>query len=113
MVWHIRGYRSEGRAWLERVLQHSTSAAAPTQAKLLYGAGRFQSDLARANMLIEQALACGGAERQAGHADALLFLDVLTRLQRDYERSGKLIQRAWPFSGRKQITWGVVLGLLA
>jgi non-specific serine/threonine protein kinase len=112
--WYIRGYRSEGRTWLERVLEQSTTAATPTRAKVLYGAGRLQSDLWRANTLIEQALTlCRELGDKPGMADALIFLGRVARLQGDYERSGKLVQESLTLFREQQIMWGVIWGLLS
>jgi predicted ATPase/class 3 adenylate cyclase len=112
--WYIRGYRSEGRAWLERVLRQSTGAAAPARAKVLHGAGRLQSDLSRATTLIEQALALWRElGDKPGMADALLFLGRVARLQGDYERSAKLAQESLALFREQQIMWGVVWALLS
>ena len=112
--WYIRRYKSEGRAWFERVLQQSTSAAAPARAKVLYGAGRFQSDGGRANALIEQALALWRNQAdKPGMADALLNLGRVARLQGEYERSGKLLQESLALFREQQIMWGVVWALLS
>jgi tetratricopeptide (TPR) repeat protein len=111
--WYIRGYRSEGRAWLERVLQQSASAAAPARAKVLVGAGRLQSDLWRANTLFEQALALlRELGDKPGMANALLFLGRVARLQGDYDRSRKLAQESLALFREQQIMWGVVWALL-
>jgi predicted ATPase/class 3 adenylate cyclase len=112
--WYIRGYMSEGRAWLERVLPQSTSAAAPVRAKVLYGAGRLQSDGGQANALIEQALALWRElEDKPGMADALLNLGRVARLQGDYERSGKLVEESLGLFREQQIMWGVVWALIS
>jgi predicted ATPase/class 3 adenylate cyclase len=112
--WYIRGYKREGRTWLERVLQQSSSAAALARAKLLYGAGRFQSDGGRATALIEQALAlCRELGDKPGMADALLFLGRVARLQGDYERSEKLVQESLALFREQQIMWGVIWTLLS
>ena len=77
--WYIRGYKSEGRALLERVLQQSTSAAAPARAKVLLGAARLQSDLGRANTLFEQSLALWrDLADKSGLANTLLYLGRVT-----------------------------------
>jgi predicted ATPase/class 3 adenylate cyclase len=112
--WYIRRYKSEGRAWFERALQHSTSAAAPARAKVLYGAGRFQSDGGRASALIEQALALWRElGDKPGMADALLNLGRVARLQGDYERSGKLLQESLALCREQHIMWGVVWALIS
>jgi predicted ATPase/class 3 adenylate cyclase len=112
--WYIRRYKSEGRAWLERVLQQSTGTAAPARAKALYGAGRFQSDRGRANALIEQALAVWRElGDKPGMADALLNLGRVARLRGDYERSGKLVRESLALFREQQIMWGVVWALIS
>jgi predicted ATPase/class 3 adenylate cyclase len=112
--WYIRRYKSEGRAWLERALEHTTSAVAPARAKALYGAGRFQSDRGRANTLIEQALALWRElGDKPGMADALLNLGRVARVQGDYERSGKLIQDSLALFREQQIMWGIVWALIS
>jgi tetratricopeptide (TPR) repeat protein len=112
--WYIRRYKSEGRMWLERVLQQSTSAARPARAKALYGAGRFQSDAGRANALIEQALALWRElGDHPGMADALLNLGRVARRQGEYERSAKLIQESLALFRGQQIMWGVVWALIS
>jgi predicted ATPase/class 3 adenylate cyclase len=112
--WYIRGYMSEGRTWLERVLQQTTSATAPARAKVLYGAGRLQSDAGQANALIEQALTLWRElEDKPGMADALLNLGRVARLQGDYERSGKLVEESLALFREQQIMWGVVWALIS
>jgi predicted ATPase/class 3 adenylate cyclase len=112
--WYIRRYKSEGRAWLERVLQQSTSVAAPARAKALYGAGRFQSDRGQANTFIEQALALWRElEDKPGMADALLNLGRIARIQGDYERSEKLVLESLALFREQQILWGVVWSLIS
>jgi tetratricopeptide (TPR) repeat protein len=112
--WYIRRYKSEGRAWFERVLQQNTGAAASTRAKILYGAGRFQSDKDQANALIEQAL---GLWRELGNkprmADALLNLGRVARLRGNYERSGELLQESLALFREQQIMWGIVWTLIS
>jgi predicted ATPase/class 3 adenylate cyclase len=112
--WYIRRYKSEGRAWLERVLQQSTTTAAPARAKALYGAGRFQSNGEQANALIEQALALWRElGDKAGMADALLNLGRVARLQGDYERSEQLLRESLALFRGQQIMWGVVWTLIS
>jgi predicted ATPase/class 3 adenylate cyclase len=112
--WYIRRYKSEGRAWFERVLQQSASAAAPARAKALYGAGRFQSDGRQANALIEQALVLlRELGDKPGMADALLNLGRVARLQGDYERSAKHLQESLALFREQQIMWGVVWALIS
>jgi predicted ATPase len=112
--WYIRGHRSEGQAWLERLLEQTGSSAAPIRAKILYAAGRFQSDLGRANTLIEQALTLyRELADKPGMAEALLFLGRVARLQGDYEHSRTLVQESLALFREQQIVWGVVWALLS
>jgi predicted ATPase/Tfp pilus assembly protein PilF len=58
--WEIRGYISEGRAWLERALARNPNAPAYLRANGLRGAGmlaRQQGDYAQAKAMHEQSLA--------------------------------------------------------
>ncbi len=58
--WEIRGYISEGRAWLERALARNPNASAYLRANGLRGAGmlaRQQGDYAQAKAMHEQSLA--------------------------------------------------------
>ena len=112
--WSIRGYVSEGRSWIERALQQSAGVASPLRAKLLYGAGRLQSDGARASALIEQALALWREQgNKAGMADALLILGRVARVQRDYGRSEALVRESLVLFREEQIAWGIVWALLS
>jgi predicted ATPase len=57
--WHMRGYLSEGRGWLEAALASSGLAAPVVQARVLNGAGILafvQGDYDRATALLEEAL---------------------------------------------------------
>jgi tetratricopeptide (TPR) repeat protein len=112
--WYIRRYKSEGRTWFERVLSQSTSTAATARAKVLYGAGRFQTDGERANALIEQALALWRElGDKPGMADALLNLGRVARRQGDYERSDKLLLESLALFREQQIMWGIVWALIS
>jgi predicted ATPase/class 3 adenylate cyclase/DNA-binding CsgD family transcriptional regulator len=58
--WFVRGYFSEGRDFLERVLARSEGVAAPVQAKALYAASQLHEALGshdRAERFYEQSLA--------------------------------------------------------
>jgi predicted ATPase/DNA-binding SARP family transcriptional activator/DNA-binding CsgD family transcriptional regulator len=60
MFWHTHGHLSEGRAWLERAISASSTAAPRTRAKALNGAGwiaMFQGEYEAARALFEKALA--------------------------------------------------------
>ncbi len=60
--WYVRGYLTEGRAWLERVLALSPGKARPLRIGALQGAGRLaarQGDDDRAKALYLESLALG------------------------------------------------------
>jgi predicted ATPase len=60
IFWNVRGYRSEGRRWLEEALERSEGATTAMRAKALNGAGGLaysQGDYAQATALYEQSLA--------------------------------------------------------
>jgi tetratricopeptide (TPR) repeat protein len=105
---------SEGRAWLERALEHGSNAAPSTRAKALYGAGRLQPDWERMSALIEQALALWRElGDKSGMADALLNLGRGAYEQGDYERAGRLVKESLVLFQDQQITWGIVWALLS
>jgi predicted ATPase/DNA-binding SARP family transcriptional activator len=59
LFWHTHGHLSEGRAWLERAIYASSTAAPHTRAKALNGAGwmaMFQGEYEAARALFEDAL---------------------------------------------------------
>src|SRR5260370_6911103 len=78
--WVIRGYHSEGRAFLERALAAREGVATPVQAKALSTAGRLalnQGDMDRGEVLCEQHLAlCRELGDTAGIALSLRRLTV-------------------------------------
>jgi len=60
IFWNLRGYRSEGRRWLDEALARSEGAMIATRAMALNGAGALahsQGDYAQASVLYEQSLA--------------------------------------------------------
>lgn len=89
--WETRGYLSEGRKWLDRVLARDQLGQISLRARVLYAAGGLatrQGDYGRAVALCEESLAL---YRQAGDrrgiADTLNGLGVLAFDQGDYPRA--------------------------
>jgi predicted ATPase/class 3 adenylate cyclase len=99
--WYLRGYLSEGRVWLERVLATATPATSPLtrlRAQVCNAAGvlaRDQGDYARALALHEQSLVSFRdlGDRQ-GVADALNNLGTVASEQGDYARAQALFAEA-------------------
>src|SRR5579883_61013 len=97
--WEIRGYLSEGRSWLERLLgrgpRPKTSGVAPAlRAKALNAAGylaHLQGDYAQATVLHEECLALA---REVGNkrvvANSLHNLGAVAQEQGDYARAAAL-----------------------
>lgn len=92
--WYVRGYLTEGRAWLERVLALSPGTARPLRIRALQGAGRLAArqgddDRAKALYLESQAL-CRELEDKGGMARSLQGLARVGTHQADFAAA-----RAW------------------
>ncbi len=78
--WLVRGYISEGRQWLDKVLVASLGAPGVFRAKALIGAGAlalWQRDFAAGHALLEESLAlCGEIGDRRGLAHALRWLET-------------------------------------
>ena len=60
ILWQVRGYLSEGRGWLDKVLAHAEHISPPALASAMRGAGelaRAQGDYQEAASLHERSLA--------------------------------------------------------
>lgn len=83
--WYIRGHLSEGRRWLERVLQASDASAPGLRARALNGLGMlvyYQGDYAPARQHFETSLALYCALNDApGIAETLANLASVVRVQ--------------------------------
>jgi len=98
--WWTRGYLSEGRAWLERLLSRDAGEAAHAgsgaRARALVGAGVLateQNDYARALILVEEGLALYRATGdRPGIATALNVLASLAKYQGDHTRAAQVYQ---------------------
>ncbi len=99
-IWHFwlyRGYLTEGRNMLERILKHFSEQTS-VRAKVLHAAGVlafYQGDHARANILLEESLDLSRAlpDRQ-GIAYALISLGDLRRSRGDYEQATTLYEES-------------------
>jgi predicted ATPase/class 3 adenylate cyclase/Tfp pilus assembly protein PilF len=92
--WEIRGYFTEGRAWLETALTHNPNASQYLRANGLGGAGhlaRQQGDYEQAKAYHEQSLALFRAmENKLGTARQLNALGEIAQYLGDYARSVEL-----------------------
>ena len=104
LFWYMRGYLSEGRAWLEELLAQDSEnvetppaaaftphVSADVRAKALNSAGMLvaeQGDYRRAALLVEESMALFqelGDKR--GRAAALNIRGIVAKYQGDYERA--------------------------
>src|SRR5260370_5436469 len=96
--WEIRGYMSEGRHWLERVLSISRGVRSAVRAKALIGAGRiasFQDDFGQAEAWCRQGLALYrelGDRR--GSAAALLICGDAAMMRSEYAEARSQLEEA-------------------
>jgi len=117
--WWIRGYLSEGRAWLDAALEAARHAAPPVPAAVradaLRGAGALaysQRDDARALMLLEESRALSREiDDRRGVAAALGGLAGVLRKQGDDERAAPLAQESLALSREVGDRAGVALAL--
>jgi predicted ATPase/DNA-binding CsgD family transcriptional regulator len=115
--WHMRGYLSEGRRWLERALAKGHALSAPARAKALAGAGymaRLQGDYERSVDLSEECLALSRKLGDtSGIATALYVLGWVEVLRNEPERAEALIEEAVTLRRALGDTVGLANALLA
>ncbi|MFL5587674.1 MAG: tetratricopeptide repeat protein [Ktedonobacteraceae bacterium] len=96
--WEIRGYISEGRQWLERVLDKSRGVRSAVRAKALIGAGQIatlQDDFGQTEVLGREGLALYrelGDRR--GSATALSSLGYAAMMRSKYAEARALLEEA-------------------
>ncbi|MBI3961283.1 MAG: tetratricopeptide repeat protein, partial [Deinococcus sp.] len=91
--WDRRGYRNEGRAWLEGVLAGCGTASAVARAKGLFGAGVLAETYERAIELLAESLALyRELGDKPGAAWSLLVMGLSVLNQDDYARATSLLQ---------------------
>ncbi len=117
--WAMRGYLSEGREWLEGVLERHKHASR-ARAKAVYGAGDLaldQGDYGRAQALCEESLALyRGLGDKLGMALSLNVLAILTRNRGDHARASTLLEESLTLCRALGYRWALaetlnVLGL--
>jgi predicted ATPase/DNA-binding NarL/FixJ family response regulator len=96
--WEIRGYMSEGRHWLERILSISGGVRSTLRAKALIGAGRiatFQDDFAPAEAWCREGLELyRELGDQQGMANALSYLGYAAMMMSKYAEARSLLEEA-------------------
>jgi predicted ATPase len=100
--WSERGYRVEGRGWLEGTLAAGAEAPAAVRARALSAAGdlaQWQGDFGRGVALFEESLALSRARGDArGIATALSGLALVLERQADYARATSVAEEALALS---------------
>ncbi|HEX6483764.1 MAG TPA: tetratricopeptide repeat protein [Ktedonobacteraceae bacterium] len=96
--WEIRGYMSEGRHWLERILSISGGVRSTLRAKALIGAGRiasFQNDFDPAEAWCREGLELyRELGDQQGIANALSYLGYAAMMRSKYAEARSLVEEA-------------------
>jgi predicted ATPase/DNA-binding CsgD family transcriptional regulator len=113
--WHVRGYLSEGRRWLEDALAGGGSASASVRAKALNGAGtlaHYQSDYGRAAELCGKSLQLSRQlEDKKGIASALNGLALVARSGERYAAARGMYEEAREMFRELGDEWGVAHSL--
>jgi predicted ATPase/DNA-binding XRE family transcriptional regulator len=97
--WYVRGYASEGRAWLSAFLVQTESLRVDeSRAAALLGSGQLahtQGDFAAARRLLAESIELRRSlGDQRGTADALLAAGFTARIQEDVEPAHRLLGEA-------------------
>jgi predicted ATPase/class 3 adenylate cyclase len=115
MFWHVRGYLSEGRRWLEETLAKSRRLPAVLRAPVYFQAGVLamdQGDYPAARTRYEESLLLFRDLRDpAGQARTLVGLGVLAENQGDYEQAKVLTQESLALRRRLGDNRGIAMAL--
>lgn len=113
--WWLRGYLTEGRSWLERILAlPDATARTAWRAKALYAAGMIalqQKDYASGRAWLEEAVAIRRElDDTVGLADALHFLGDVVLAERGPMEAAKLYEEGVELAraAGRTLTWGVI-----
>ena len=114
--WQVRGYLSEGRAWLSKALAGNAERSR-ARARALYGAGFLawrQGDLDQAQPLGEDSseIARTWGDRM-GIASAISLLEHVARTRGDHERATGLAERSVAIFREMGDTWGIATALIS
>ena len=115
--WAMRGYFSEGRAWMTSVLAGADAQArTAARAKALNGAGSLayrQGDYVRANELFEESLSlCRELGDKPGIATALYNMGSVACEQGDYTAARNLIEESLALRRAAGDKWGIATSLI-
>jgi len=118
LFWYFRGYRSEGREWLKRVLGAAGSGEGESEeyraalAKALYGAAWLADESGKEIPLYERALAlCREIDDRWGEAFCLRGLGVAAINTTNYPRAETLLNSSLSLFRQVGSDWGVALAL--
>jgi predicted ATPase len=113
--WYVRGYWSEGRAWLRDALNKEAGASISARAKALKGAGVLawrQGDYEQAKVQCETSLALFRELRdKKGIAYALNTLGLVARDQGHYKRAIELLEEGLALFRDMEDKHGIALSL--
>lgn len=113
--WPVRGYFSEGRQWLRRLLTQRVGASAAAQARALVAAGTLaeaQADYAEQAALLTEGLSLYRAMGDArGCADALSILGYSYMVQGDLARARAAYAECLDLSELASYSWGIGVAL--
>lgn len=113
--WHVRGYFSEGRRWLERAMAEGDEPLSSARAKAIYAAG----SLAHSQGDYDRAIALGEASRalyqrlgdEHGFARSLVLLGFAFREQGEYARAHVCLEQGLSHSRKFGDTMGIGMAL--
>jgi tetratricopeptide (TPR) repeat protein len=122
--WQVRGFLSEGRAWLEKVLEAARASSVPrsTCVQAVHGAGVLayeQGDIDHAQMYFEDSLILRNAlGDKRGMAASLNNVANIAIIRGDYARAMSIYEESRDLWQEIGDTWGLAtclnnLGLLA
>ncbi len=113
--WYLRGYWSEGRAWLEEALAGNTEAPAPARAKALWGLARLaveQDDYGQVETSAQEALVLyRGLGDDKGIADSLVALGFASWLRGDLERAEASFEEGLKAARQSKDDWSIARAL--
>lgn len=114
--WHVRGYLSEGRTWLEKALQIRPGATSRARARALYGAGFLawrQGEYTRARTLGRESL---DVSRTLGDrlsmASAISLLEQVARAEGDVAGAAALSEQNLAMFREMDDPWGIATALV-
>ena len=115
--WHTRGYLTEGRTWLSKVIAAGPTDDPRARARALYGAGFLawrQGDFDQAQALGRESLNVARALGNAlGMAAATSLLEQVARSQGHYARAAALSDQCLAMFRELGDTWGIATALIS